>query len=201
MKKVLVFGVIVLVTIFSVSTTPVKVEAQSLVEIAIGMMSGVRVDREELEIYYGPHNPNSAESDVTFNFELVSGKSGLHATGRCTQTVTTSVNVYVLVNHLKSKPTTDPDGNVWLKVGEDEFQLKDCFKGDNRIIMAVSTPVPPEVAERIIVNDPSAVPFGLRSSRVKIFGYSILDLNGNTVAAATVSERDYSIIVTRNADF
>jgi hypothetical protein len=194
-----------LMLVMIMSTTPRKVEAQSLVEFAIGMMSGVRVDREELEIYYGPHNPSNPNSEdpvVSFNFKLeLGGISGLHATERCTQTVTTSVSLHPVVNHLKSKATTDIDGNVWFKVGEDEFQLKDCFKRDNRIVMAVSTPVPQEVAERIIVNDSSAVPSGLSSIKVKIFGYSILDLNGNTVAAATVSERDYSVIVTRNADF
>jgi hypothetical protein len=176
-------AVVILTLVVTGYTAPSRVEAQSIVMMAL--VVGIGAD-QALEIHYSwqvdilpqaiDHSTVPGDT-VPFTIVVMSGD------GLCSQTLETRVMVHAGINHLKSRSITEADGSVWLEVNGDKLQMNDCFRERNRIVLAFGVRAPEQVVEGFASEDPHTIPPAFE--RLNIIGYDVVGPDASTEASAS----------------
>jgi hypothetical protein len=187
----------------TISAPPSKVEGQGLVEkkkLRILMVAGLGMGQKLEGYYIIPHLSPISEpplDGVAFSL-TVSGPSAASGNGTCAETVQVAVDALQVINTLNVQMG---EGNESLLINGEKVPLSNtCLMDEKGVVVAVAAPFAPGIAQQQSSDPAFDAEFGIQPIR-RFLGYSIVNPDFSTAAAASVSGSDYSLIITRNAEF
>jgi hypothetical protein len=190
------FTLLAVLALMVSTASPVNVKAQvdadvvGLLEIE-NMVVGIGTD-QKLELY-----SRRGGGIYTITVTVIDDDT---ANGRCTETVQATVKED---SGLKAITIQMGEGNESLLINEEKVDLMVCFKPlAERVVLEVAKEFPDNRAGGQSSTGGFDSEFGLQLARhFSPVNYSIVNSDESTAATASVPSRNYSLIVTRNADF
>ena len=155
-----------LVLMVTTSAPPSKVEAQGLVEYALILVLVAIGPEERLELYLPSSNvPLPPTLDPQLVISIQASGVPICPSQTVQFTVPTTPGPIKILNVYR-------DGDHLMINGEEVEELSDCNKDAQRVVLTLSEPIPPSMADRIAA-DPTTVPAGF--PHLQELGYSIYD--------------------------